>query len=102
MWPSPEAPELGSFLVPLVGALRDQGHEVEVVAISRPGGAPTKYLTLTARAVRAARRVRPDVVFAHFLFPAGAAGLAAARAARVPLVVMAHGQDVANCERPAL
>jgi glycosyltransferase involved in cell wall biosynthesis len=42
------------------------------------------------------------VVFAHFLFPAGAAGLAAARAAGVPLVVMAHGQDVANLGRAPL
>ena len=47
-------------------------------------------------AVSAARRFRPDVVFAHFLFPAGAAGAMAAIAGRAPLVVMAHGQDVAN------
>jgi glycosyltransferase involved in cell wall biosynthesis len=39
------------------------------------------------------------VVFAHFLFPAGAAGALAARKADVPLVVMAHGQDVANLGR---
>ena len=44
----------------------------------------------------AAPAVGPDVVFAHFLFPAGAAGVAASLAARAPLVVMAHGQDVAN------
>ena len=47
----------------------------------------------------AARRFRPEVVFAHFLFPAGAAGALAARAAGSPLVVMAHGQDVANLGR---
>ena len=47
----------------------------------------------------AARRFRPEVVFAHFLFPAGAAGALAARAAGAPLVVMAHGQDVANLGR---
>jgi glycosyltransferase involved in cell wall biosynthesis len=102
MWPTPEAPELGSFLVPHVRALRELGHDVEVRAIGRRGGSPLKYARLTAAAVYAARRRRPDVVFAHFLFPAGAAGLAAARAAGVPLVVMAHGTDVANCERPAL
>jgi glycosyltransferase involved in cell wall biosynthesis len=39
------------------------------------------------------------VVFGHFLFPAGAAAALAARAARAPLVVMAHGQDVANLGR---
>jgi glycosyltransferase involved in cell wall biosynthesis len=61
-----------------------------------------KYAELAGRAVRAAREQRPDVVFAHFLFPAGAAGLAAATAAAAPLVVMGHGQDVANAERAAL
>jgi glycosyltransferase involved in cell wall biosynthesis len=49
--------------------------------------------------VAAARRHRPDVVFAHFLFPAGAAGALAARVGGAPLVVMAHGQDVANLGR---
>jgi glycosyltransferase involved in cell wall biosynthesis len=102
MWPTPVDPDLGSFLVPLVRELREGGHEVEVCAVARRGGAPTKYLRLLAAAVVASRRVRPDVVFAHFLFPAGAAGLAAARAARAPLVVMAHGQDVANLSHVAL
>jgi glycosyltransferase involved in cell wall biosynthesis len=102
MWPTPAEPDLGSFLLPLRRELVAQGHEVEVAAIGRRGGGKGKYARLTADAVRAARRVRPDVVFAHFLFPAGAAGLAAARAARVPLVVMAHGQDVANLERAPL
>lgn len=102
MWPSAADPDFGAFLVPQVEALREQGHEVEVVAIDRRGGSPLKHGRLTLQAVRAARRFRPDAVLAHMLFPAGFAGLAAARAARAPLVVMAHGQDVANCERPAL
>jgi len=102
MWPTPGDPDLGSFLLPLRRELVAQGHEVEVAAIGRRGGAPTKYAQLTADAVLAARRCEPDVVFAHFLFPAGAAGLAAALAARVPLVVMAHGTDVANLDRAAL
>jgi glycosyltransferase involved in cell wall biosynthesis len=102
MWPSAAEPDLGSFLLPLERELLALGHQVEVAAISRRGGSPAKYARLTADAVRAARRTRPDVVFAHFLFPAGAAGLAAARAARVPLVVMAHGGDVANLARAPL
>jgi glycosyltransferase involved in cell wall biosynthesis len=44
-------------------------------------------------AIRTARRFHPDVVYAHFLVPAGLAG---ALASRAPLVVTAHGQDVAN------
>jgi glycosyltransferase involved in cell wall biosynthesis len=99
MWPSPEHPDLGSFLVPLTRELEALGHEVEVASISRRGGSPTEYLTLVRRARADAAEFHPDVVFAHFLFPAGAAGALAARRAGVPLVVMAHGQDVANLGR---
>jgi len=99
MWPSPVNPDLGSFLVPLAREFERRGHEVEVAAISRRGGAPTKYASLVAKSVATARRSRPDVVFAHFLFPAGAAGAAAAIAGRCPLVVMAHGTDVDNLGR---
>jgi glycosyltransferase involved in cell wall biosynthesis len=96
MWPTPANPDLGSFLVPLARALDRLGHEVEVAAIGVRGGSRSKYGRLVASSVRTARRTRPDVVFAHFLFPAGAAGAAASLASRSPLVVMAHGQDVAN------
>ena len=98
MWPSAEHPDLGSFLVPVVRELEGLGHVVEVSAISERGGGPAKYARLSSEARREARRFGPDVVFAHFLFPAGAAGAFAARAAGVPLVVMAHGQDVENLE----
>jgi glycosyltransferase involved in cell wall biosynthesis len=99
MWPSPEQPDLGSFLVPLTREIEALGHEVEIASISQRGGSRSKYLRLVREARAAARRFRPDVVFAHFLFPAGAAGALAARAAGAPLVVMAHGQDVANLGR---
>jgi glycosyltransferase involved in cell wall biosynthesis len=99
MWPGPENPDLGSFLVPLTRELEALGHEVEVASISQRGGSRTKYLRLTREARRSASRFQPDVVFAHFLFPSGAAGALAARAAGAPLVVMAHGQDVANLGR---
>ncbi len=96
MWPSPANPDLGSFLVPVRRELERLGHEVEVAAISRRGGSPAKYARLVAEAVGAARRRRPGVVFAHFLYPAGVAGAFAAVVGRAPLVVMAHGQDVEN------
>jgi glycosyltransferase involved in cell wall biosynthesis len=96
MWPSPRNPDLGSFLVPVVRELEALGHDVDVVSISERGGSRSKYARLVGAAVGAARRDRPDVVFAHFLFPTGAAGAVASLAARVPLVAMAHGQDVAN------
>jgi glycosyltransferase involved in cell wall biosynthesis len=96
MWPGPTDPDNGSYLVPVARELKATGHEVELVAITRRGGSRTKYARLAGAAIRAARRRRVDVVFAHFLFPTGAAGALAAHAARAPLVVMAHGQDVAN------
>src|SRR5690242_7418115 len=99
MWPSPDEPDLGSFLVPLTRELEGLGHEVDVASISQRGGSPAKYLRLARDARGDARSFAPDVVFAHFLFPAGWAGASAARAARAPLVVMAHGQDVANLGR---
>lgn len=101
MWPGPADPDLGSFLVPLARELEGLGHEVDLAAIDRRGGSRAKYARLTREASAAARRRRPDVVFAHVLFPAGAAGALAALAGRAPLVVMAHGQDVANLGRIA-
>ena len=99
MWPSPEQPDLGSFLVPLTRELEALGHEVEVSSISQRGGSRSKYFRLVRESRAAARRFKPDVVFAHFLFPSGAAGALAARVSGAPLVVMAHGQDVANLGR---
>jgi glycosyltransferase involved in cell wall biosynthesis len=99
MWPGPRDPDLGVFVAQIARELERLGHELDVCAIDRRGGGPAKYARLGAAAVRAARRRRPDVVFAHFLFPAGAAGAAAATAARAPLVVMAHGTDVENARR---
>src|SRR3712207_2432773 len=96
MWPGPDGPDPGSFLVPSRTELRRRGHEVEGVAIDHRRSSRVKYPRLCREAVAAARRMRPDVVFAHMLFPAGAAGAMAAIAARTKLVVMAHGQDVAN------
>jgi glycosyltransferase involved in cell wall biosynthesis len=96
MWPGPDDPDLGAFLVPVVRELEALGHEVDVVAIDHRRRSRTKYARLAAQTVRRARRTRPDVIFAHVLFPAGGAGAIASLAARTPLVVMAHGQDVAN------
>ena len=76
--------------------LGSRGHVLERVVLDRRGGSKLRHAALGVRAVRAARRFRPDVVYAHFLFPTGLSGALAARAARAPLVVTAHGQDVAN------
>ena len=81
-WPGPADPDLGVFVRQLAEELERRGHDIDRVAIDRRGGGPAKHARLLAGAVAAARRRRPDVVFAHFLFPAGAAGAAAALAGR--------------------
>ncbi len=96
MWPGPDDPDLGAFLVPVARELEALGHEVDVVAIDHRRPSRTKYARLAADTTRRARRTRPDVIFAHVLFPSGGAAAIASLASRTPLVVMAHGQDVAN------
>jgi glycosyltransferase involved in cell wall biosynthesis len=93
MYPGPEDPDLGTFVAQLERALAARGHEIERAVLDRRAGGKLRYSVLASRAVRAVRRFRPDVVYAHFLVPAG---LIAALSSRAPLVVTAHGQDVRN------
>jgi glycosyltransferase involved in cell wall biosynthesis len=93
MYPGPEAPDLGVFVAQLEEALRERGHEVERAVLDTRTGGKRRYATLAARVRKAARAFRPDVVYAHFLVPAG---LIASLASRAPLVVTAHGRDVRN------
>ena len=93
MYPSPEDPDLGVFVANLERELGGRGHELERAVVDRRAGGRGRHLTLAREVFETARRFRPDVVYAHFLVPAG---LAAALGSRAPLVVTAHGQDVAN------
>jgi glycosyltransferase involved in cell wall biosynthesis len=92
MYPGPNDPDLGTFVAQVERALAHRGHAIERAVLDRRGG-KSRYAELTNRAVRTARSFRPDVVYAHFLVPAG---LIAALSSRAPLVVTAHGQDVRN------
>ena len=93
MYPGPEDPDLGVFVAQVERALVARGHELERAVVDRRAGGKLRYLTLARAARTRARELRPDVVYAHFLVPAG---LAAALASRAPLVVTAHGRDVRN------
>jgi glycosyltransferase involved in cell wall biosynthesis len=95
MYPGPDDPDLGVFVAQMEEALRDRGHEIARAVVDRRDGSG-RHTRLFADARAAARRLRPEVVYAHFLVPAG---LAAVLASRAPLVVTAHGQDVANVGR---
>lgn len=93
MWPGPKDPDLGTFVEQVARELERLGHEVDHAVLDTRRGGPLRHLRLLART---ARSRRPDVAFAHFLVPTGISALLGTRA---PLVVMAHGQDVANAER---
>ena len=93
MYPGPADPDLGVFVETLERELIARGHELERAVVDRRSGGLARHPALLGRALRAARRFRPDVVYAHFLAPAGLVG---ALSSRAPLVVTAHGQDVRN------
>jgi glycosyltransferase involved in cell wall biosynthesis len=93
MYPGPDDPDLGIFVANLERELAGRGHELERAVVDRRTGGLGRHLALGRDVFAAARRFQPDVVYAHFLVPAG---LAAALGSRAPLVVTAHGQDVAN------
>jgi glycosyltransferase involved in cell wall biosynthesis len=95
MYPGPDDPDLGTFVADLERGLAARGHELARAVVDRRGGRG-RHLAL-ARDVRlVARRFRPDVVYAHFLVPAG---LLAVLGGGAPAVLTAHGQDVENARR---
>ncbi|HXH88403.1 MAG TPA: glycosyltransferase [Gaiellaceae bacterium] len=95
MYPGPTAPDFGVFVADLERELVSFGHELERAVLDSRGGR-FRHFQLAVATARAAQRFRPDVVYAHFLVPAGLWG---ALLGRAPLVVTAHGQDVANIGR---
>lgn len=97
MYPGPRDPDLGIFVQGQEQALRARGHRVRVVAVRRRGGGLRKHLGFALRVVLSILLRRPQVVYAHFLAPAGAlAALACLLLPRTGLVVVAHGRDVRN------
>jgi glycosyltransferase involved in cell wall biosynthesis len=95
MYPGPSAPDLGTFVADLEARLAERGHELARAVVDRRGGTG-RHARLALDVYRTARRFRPDVVYAHFLVPAG---LIATLVGRAPVVLTAHGQDVANAGR---
>jgi glycosyltransferase involved in cell wall biosynthesis len=93
MYPGDSEPDYGVFVRSLEQALTARGHTIERAVLTTRGGGKAKYARLAGRSLAAARRFKPDVIYAHFLVPTG---LLAGLSSRAPLVVTAHGQDVAN------
>ena len=63
--------------------------------------APLALAASTVATARLARRLRPDLVVAHWVIPNGPPAALAARLAGCPLVVSLHGSDVFLAERKA-
>ncbi|MCP9490319.1 MAG: glycosyltransferase [Solirubrobacteraceae bacterium MAG38_C4-C5] len=96
MYPGPGDPDLGTFVAQLERELGARGHAIDRVAVDRRGGPRTKHAAFGIRVLAAALRRRPDVVYAHFLAPAGVLAVGAGALIRRPIVLTAHGQDVRN------
>ncbi|MCW2925695.1 MAG: glycosyltransferase family 4 protein, partial [Thermoleophilia bacterium] len=90
MYPGPRDPDLGVFVRGQEEALRSRGHRVRVVAVTRRGGGLAKHLGFAVRVLAAVWWRRPQVVYAHFLAPAGVLAAMACRVLpRTGLVVVA-------------
>jgi glycosyltransferase involved in cell wall biosynthesis len=96
MYPGPADPDLGAFVRQVEVELERQGHEIARAVIDHRGGSRSKYARLGLDALKRARSFRPEVVYAHFLVPAGALAALAAAAGGARLVLTAHGRDVRN------
>jgi glycosyltransferase involved in cell wall biosynthesis len=90
MYPGPDDPDLGTFVAQGVAELRALGHDVDLAVLDHRAGGKLRYLELRRNVRR--ERPAPDVVWAHFLVPAGLF----ASELDAPLVVTAHGRDVRN------
>jgi glycosyltransferase involved in cell wall biosynthesis len=103
MWPGPEDPDYGVFVEQVAEGLQAMGHVILPAVIDHRGGSSAKQGRLALDALRHAVRGEPDIVYGHYLLPAGVIAAAAAAAARVPLVLTAHGRDVRNvASNPAI
>jgi glycosyltransferase involved in cell wall biosynthesis len=96
MYPGPGDPDLGVFVADLERELVRRGHTIARAVVDRRGGSPLKHLRLLGAALAQAVGRRPDVLYAHFLAPAGVIAALVAALVRRPLVLTAHGQDVRN------
>ncbi len=103
MWPGPDDPDYGVFVEQIAEALKAMGHEVLPAVVDHRSGGKGKQARLALDALRHAMGGDPDVVYAHFLLPAGGIAALAALAGRAPLVLTAHGRDVRNvAESPVI
>lgn len=99
MMPSEARPSFGIFVQRRIDSYRRLGADVAVVANTDPAKSGLrvigKYTKLLVGALLRAIRSRPDVIEAHYLFPTAVVGALVSTLLRTPLVLVAHGSDVA-------
>ena len=102
MYPGRDDPDFGPFVKQIADELERHGHELVRAVVNKRAGSVKKQARMTTDAFIAALRRSPDVVYAHYLFPAGGSAAVASLTARAPLVLTAHGRDVRNLDVPLL
>jgi teichuronic acid biosynthesis glycosyltransferase TuaC len=89
IYPTLAKPTHGVYVEEQARSLISRGHKVDVLHLRR-FGKRTRYLSGTIELGRAMRRLRPDLVHAHY----GLTGAVAVLRPTVPVVVTYHGSDV--------
>jgi glycosyltransferase involved in cell wall biosynthesis len=106
MVPSAAVPQYGVFVTRQTRALEQAGCTVELVGLQQETtgklGTARKYGGLGRRGAHAAERMQPDIVLGHYLIPTALMARRAAKAAKVPYVLVAHGGDVTHLERSTM
>jgi glycosyltransferase involved in cell wall biosynthesis len=95
LYPTADRPDVGPFVAERVEWLRKTGHHVTLVAATDYRAGALRRHGSMLRQVLAGRSQAIDGVEGHVLFPAGLIAAVAAWLHRVPLLLYAHGSDVA-------
>ncbi|WP_079478018.1 glycosyltransferase [Halobacillus salinus] len=105
MYPGPLSKTFGVFVHNQVASLRENGHQVDVVAINDPRMGKKyvirKYLSwlLQFLFIFLFRRGKYDVIHAHYVFPSGMLARLMKKFSKAKLIVTAHGGDIDRMAR---
>lgn len=107
MYPSEGNPAYGSFVKNTKDKMQtnyDVDFKIVVIRSHKKSlsSVTYKYFIFFIRSLASAAFGSQDIIYCHYLFPTGYAGLLAKKIARVPLVVTCHGSDVFLSDRSAI
>ena len=100
MYPSAEHPTYGIFVKNQVEQLKNDGIDLQVIAIHDPGrgkiGKITKYLSWGTQSLLYTMRHKKNIsiTHAHYAFPTGMVSLLAKKLFGIPYIVTLHGGDL--------